>query len=67
MSYTHYSHRIGDDASLSDNIVYDIVEDVHTHTLWIGTRVGLSIMKRSRTVNLFHHKVYDMPNATTCN
>lgn len=29
--YTHYSHRIGDDASLSDNIVYDIVEDVHTH------------------------------------
>ncbi|HRN12570.1 MAG TPA: two-component regulator propeller domain-containing protein, partial [Bacteroides uniformis] len=26
VSYTHYSHRIGDDASLSDNIVYDIVE-----------------------------------------
>lgn len=46
VSYTHYSHRIGDDASLSDNIVYDIVEDVHTHTLWIGTRVGLSIMKQ---------------------
>ena len=38
--YTHYSHRIGDDASLSDNIVYDIVEDVHTHTLWIGPGWG---------------------------
>lgn len=45
VSYTHYSHRTGDDASLSDNIVYGIVEDMHTHTLWIGTRGGLSIME----------------------
>ena len=54
--YTHYSHRIGDDASLSDNIVYDIVEDVHTHTLWIGTRVGLSIMKQENPGTFINYK-----------
>mgnify|MGYP001234976627 FL=1 len=56
VSYTHYSHRIGDDASLSDNIVYDIVEDVHTHTLWIGTRVGLSIMKQENPGTFINYK-----------
>ena len=56
VSYTHYSQRIGDDASLSDNIVYDIVEDVHTHTLWIGTRVGLSIMKQENPGTFINYK-----------
>ena len=45
-----------DDASLSDNIVYDIVEDVHTHTLWIGTRVGLSIMKQENPGTFINYK-----------
>lgn len=34
--------------SLSDNIVYCIQEDVSTHTLWIGTRSGLSILDLDR-------------------
>ncbi len=41
---------------MSDNIVYDIVEDVHTHTLWIGTRVGLSIMKQENPGTFINYK-----------
>lgn len=40
-----FSPENGDDSSLSDNIVYDIAEDINTHTLWVGTRSGLSILK----------------------
>lgn len=34
--------------SLSDDIVYCIQEDVSTHTLWVGTRSGLSILDLDR-------------------
>lgn len=54
--YTEYSHRAGDDTSLSDNIVYDIVEDVHTHTLWVGTRSGISIMDRKTPGRFINYK-----------
>lgn len=30
--------------SLSDNIVYDIAEDINTRSIWVGTRSGLSIL-----------------------
>ena len=43
-AFTRYVHQSGDDRSLSDNIVYAIVEDIRTKSLWIGTRSGLSIM-----------------------
>lgn len=33
--------------SLSDNIIYSIEEDIHTHSLWVGTRSGLSILNLS--------------------
>ncbi|MEL5894796.1 two-component regulator propeller domain-containing protein [Bacteroides sp. GD17] len=56
VSYTRYVHKVGDETSLSDNIVYDIVEDVHTHTLWIGTRAGLSIMKRETPGQFINYK-----------
>lgn len=41
VSYQRFLHENGDDSSLSDNIVYDIAEDINTHTLWVGTRSGL--------------------------
>ena len=44
VSYTRYVHQDGDDASLQDDIVYALAEDVHSGTLWIGTRSGVSIM-----------------------
>lgn len=56
VSYTQYVHRVGDETSLSDNIVYDIVEDVHTHTLWVGTRSGLSIMGQDRPGYFVNYK-----------
>ena len=31
-------------ASLSDNIIYAISEDINTHALWVGTRRGLSVL-----------------------
>lgn len=30
---------------LSDNLIYSINEDVYTHTLWVGTRSGLSMLR----------------------
>lgn len=56
LAYTKYSYKAGDETSLSDNIVYDIVEDVHTRTLWIGTRSGLSIMERSKPGRFINYK-----------
>lgn len=40
-----YRHNTLDPNSLSDDIVYDICEDVNTNSLWIGTRSGLSILE----------------------
>lgn len=56
ISYTRYAHKVGDETSLSDNIVYDIVEDLHTHTLWIGTRSGLSIMSQESPGHFINYK-----------
>ncbi|WP_298652678.1 hybrid sensor histidine kinase/response regulator transcription factor [uncultured Proteiniphilum sp.] len=39
-----YRHNANDPASLSDNIIYDICEDINTNSLWVGTRSGLSIL-----------------------
>lgn len=44
VSYVRYLHENGNESSLSDNIVYDIAEDINTHSLWVGTRSGLSIL-----------------------
>lgn len=44
VSYVNYSPRKGDAESLQDNIIYALAEDPHTHSLWVGMRIGLSIM-----------------------
>ena len=44
VSWTTFAHRKEADASLSDNLVYAISEDKHTHTLWVGTRSALSLL-----------------------
>ena len=31
-------------ASISDNIIYTLSEDLNTHSLWVGTRRGLSVL-----------------------
>lgn len=56
VSYTEYSHKAGDDSSLSDNMVYDIVEDMHTQTLWVGTRAGLSVMEHNNPGHFINYK-----------
>lgn len=40
-----YRHDSNDPESLSDNLVYDICEDINTNSLWIGTRSGLSVLE----------------------
>ena len=44
VAYTRYVHQRGDDTSLQDDIVYALTEDVHSGSLWIGMRSGLSTM-----------------------
>ncbi len=56
VSYVNYRHKAGDGASLSDDIVYDISEDLNTGTLWVGTRSGLSIMEKELPGRFINYK-----------
>ncbi len=54
VSYENFRHSPAHAYSLSDDIVYDISEDMNTGSLWVGTRSGLSIMtydKPGRFIN----------------
>ncbi len=42
--FNPYLHQADDKRSLSNNIVYALAEDMHSHSLWVGTRSGLSIL-----------------------
>lgn len=56
VSYVRYLHENGDESSLSDNIVYDIAEDVNTNSLWVGTRSGLSILPYESPESFINYK-----------
>lgn len=56
VTFIRYSHIVGNERSLSDNIVYDIIEDLNTQSLWVGTRSGLSIMKQSSPGTFINYK-----------
>ena len=56
VSYQSFLHENGDDSSLSDNIVYDIAEDINTHTLWVGTRSGLSFLRLDESSSFINYK-----------
>nr|WP_235816438.1 hybrid sensor histidine kinase/response regulator transcription factor [Bacteroides ihuae] len=56
VSWTNFRHQPSNATSLSDNIVYDISEDLNTHSLWIGTRSGLSIMRQSKEGEFINYK-----------
>lgn len=64
--YTSYVHEAGSETSLSDNIVYSIVEDIHTRDLWIGTRSGLSIMHADRKDSFVNYKPRHSRNSIPC-
>lgn len=53
VSWENYTHDTSDPTSISDNIIYSISEDPSTHTLWIGTRKGVSLLHESSTA--FEH------------
>lgn len=44
VSWTTYSHNNRDPHSISDNLIYALAEDPNTHSLWVGTRSGLSVL-----------------------
>ncbi len=46
--FTTYRHDASNPASLSDNIIYSIVGDSLSGTMWVGTRSGWSIMSLDR-------------------
>ena len=48
VSYINYQHHPTEKASPLDNIIYAIEEDCNTHSLWVGTGKGLSIMGLGR-------------------
>lgn len=66
VSYINYKHIVGDDNSLSDNIVYDIAEDLNSRTLWVGTRSGLSIMKDDAPGQFINYKSTKSPYHIPC-
>ncbi|WP_300701741.1 two-component regulator propeller domain-containing protein [Bacteroides sp.] len=44
VSWTTFTHDENHTASISDNLIYAIFEDINNHTLWVGTRSGLSVL-----------------------
>jgi|GEM_PF-5128796 Predicted periplasmic ligand-binding sensor domain len=54
-----YRHRANDPISLSDDIVYDICEDINTNSLWIGTQYGLGIWFNNGTGFIFDEIIAD--------
>lgn len=56
VSYISYARKVGDENSLSDDVIYDISEDLRTHTLWVGTRMGLSIMNHHKPGSFTNYK-----------
>lgn len=61
VSWLNYRHYANNPSSLSDNIVYDIAEDLNTHTLWVGTRSGLSIMQHHTPGEFINYKQQKSP------
>ena len=64
-------HNTNSVSSLSDNMVYDICEDINTNSLWVGTRSGLSIMKMEspgefisyKSINSTHYVPFSEANS----
>ena len=56
VSWQTFRNNPADSFSLSDNIVYDICEDVNTGALWIGTRSGLSILEYDHPERFINYK-----------
>lgn len=44
VSWTTFQHEEARASSISDNLIYAIYEDINNHTLWVGTRSGLSVL-----------------------
>lgn len=44
VTWTTFIHDSKRPESISDNLIYAIYEDVNNHTLWVGTRSGLSVL-----------------------
>ena len=61
-----FRHDDSDPESLLDNLVYDICEDVHTNTLWIGTRSGLSLLSYDKVSGFVNwsatQKIHKLPS-----
>lgn len=55
LEYVLYRHRPNDEKSLVDDIIYAIEEDPHTHSIWVGTRMGLSILPSSRSKQFINY------------
>ena len=62
-----YRHDTTDTASLLDNLVYDICEDLHTNTLWIGTRSGLSVLQQDHSPRFINWSVTHHTNKLPSN
>lgn len=62
-----YRHDKNDPTSLSDDIVYDIVEDLNTNSLWVGTRSGLSILKREAPSTFINYSTTSKVNKLPSN
>ncbi len=66
VSYENYRHDMGDDTSLSDDIVYAINEDLNTGALWVGTRSGLSIMSKDTPGHFINYRSSGSSHYISC-
>lgn len=62
-----YRHDAKDPQSLSDDIVYDISEDLNTRSLWVGTRSGLSILELDNPASFINYSTTHQTNRLPTN
>jgi len=67
VTWISYTNQNNDHNSLAYNIIYDISEDTHNNTLWVGTRDGLSILKDEKTGYFVNYYPGDNDNTISTN
>jgi signal transduction histidine kinase/ligand-binding sensor domain-containing protein/DNA-binding response OmpR family regulator len=59
LQWTNFRHNKKDPNSINDDIIYCLGNHEATNSLWVGTRLGLSIKQQDNTSNFINYKPTD--------
>lgn len=67
VSWKTYEKQANKPNSILNNIIYSISEDIHSKRIWVGTRVGLSILQNEETGSFINYYADDSENSISGN